>query len=329
MATTRRIKRSRLARRRRLIRAGLAGASVLGVCGVLALIGFLLRLDSITIQQVAVSGNEAVAPTRISDVVEDVLAGSYLLVVPRNSSFFYPGGGIKQELKQHIPRLRSVQLDTDSFTTLRAQVREREPYALWCGARDAISYDAGDADGALQSVLHATATPNAPMPARSSSTSDMSDAAAQRSTATGECYFMDESGLVFGPASVFDGSVYMRYYGSVGKEVIGSHYLPPERFQTYQLLLQAFEESGIEPTGMTIEANGDVAVFLETGGKIAFNDEQDLNRVVENLRTVLDASEFDERGLSELHYIDLRFGNEVYYKFEDDERATSSDGERS
>jgi cell division septal protein FtsQ len=328
MATTRRIKRSRLAQRRRLIRAGLATALLLSIGAVLTLIGFLLRLDAITIQHVSVSGNEAVDSDRISGVIEEALSGSYLLVVPRNSAFFFPGSSIQRSLKEEIPRLKSVELDTESFDTVHVRVAERTPYALWCGARDAISYDAGDADDALQSVLHATASPAAPE-AADAAVSTSSVANAPVSTASGECYFMDENGFVFGPAPTFEGSVYFRYYGSLGDGVIGSQYQSKERFQTYQLLFQAFEESGVTPIAMTIEENGDVAVFLDSGGKIAFNDDQNLNRIVENLRTVLRADAFTEDALQRLHYIDLRFGNEVYYKFENDERATSSEGDNS
>ncbi len=81
---------------------------------------------------------------------------------------------------------------------------------------------------------------------------------------------------------------------------------------------------GLKPAGLYMEENGDIKIFLSSvdsllnGPEIIFKIDSDLKIVAENLQVALNTeplqSNFKNK-YSSLLYIDLRFGNKVYYKF--------------
>ena len=82
---------------------------------------------------------------------------------------------------------------------------------------------------------------------------------------------------------------------------------------------------GLKPVALYKQDNGDIRVFLSKGKtlsmgpEIIFKSDTDLETVAENLQAALNTeplqSDFKNK-YSSLLYIDLRFGNKVYFKFQ-------------
>jgi len=72
-----------------------------------------------------------------------------------------------------------------------------------------------------------------------------------------------------------------------------------------------------------MKEDGDIEIYLKPVDslnfpKIILKSTSDFNKVVENLQSVLTTEPFQsdfKNKYSSLLYIDLRFGNKVYYKF--------------
>lgn len=128
-----------------------------------------------------------------------------------------------------------------------------------------------------------------------------------------KCYFMDENGFVFDEAPYFSGGVYFKFYGLI------------QNFQKLIFFKETLENMELKPVALYITNDGDIEVFLSrgvlsvTGPKIIFKMNADFQNVAENLEAALTTpplqSEFKNK-YSSLLYIDLRFGNKVYYKFQ-------------
>ena len=90
------------------------------------------------------------------------------------------------------------------------------------------------------------------------------------------------------------------------------------------LFKEQIEKIGIKSAVFYIGDNGDIRMFLSSSSKqkmgpeIIFKTDANFNQVLENLQSVLTTeplqSDFKNK-YSSLLYIDLRFGNKIYYKF--------------
>ena len=124
-----------------------------------------------------------------------------------------------------------------------------------------------------------------------------------------KCYFMDESAFIFDEAPYFSGEVYFKFYGQANSDFI--------KFFTFK---KTIEDMGLKPVGLSVMDTGDIKMFLSGKEKpeILLRSDADLQKVAENLQAALGVeplkSEFKNK-YSSLLYIDLRYGNKVYYKF--------------
>ena len=126
------------------------------------------------------------------------------------------------------------------------------------------------------------------------------------------CYFMDEGGVIFDEAPYFSGEVYFKFYGTAS--------LLEKSFENLISFKKTLEGMGLRPAVLSIQENRDVRIFLSTstGPEIIFKVDSDFQKVTENLEAALTTeplqSDFKNK-YSSLLYIDLRFGNKVYFKF--------------
>jgi hypothetical protein len=71
----------------------------------------------------------------------------------------------------------------------------------------------------------------------------------------------------------------------------------------------------IEPISVLAEDNGDFTMYLSTGGKIYFDQSQPFYQTETNLKALLQTfSSSSSTLIADIDYIDLRFGNKLYYK---------------
>src|SRR3989344_4952418 len=245
---------------------------------ILLIIGsvYLSRISGLNIKGVEISGNNVVDTENIKEVVNEKLTGKYLWFFPRTNVLFYPSDKIKTDLYEKFQGLQDINLRINSKGVLEISVSERSAIYTWCGK---VPLDAGGV--------------------------------------TQKCNFMDKDGYVFDEAPYFSGEVYFKFYGGVLEK-------PSPIFSQLVLFKENLEKNGLKISSIYVADDGDGKVFLSSAGKsategqIRFKTDADLEIVVVNLVTALAAeplkSEFKNK-YSLLSYIDLRFGNKVYYKF--------------
>lgn len=94
------------------------------------LVWFGTRHDSLVVSQVVVTGGETIDHQGVETIVEDLLRGSYLFLVPRRFVYTIPKEEIIAAIEA-IPRVHNVRVARDG-TTLRVSFSEYVPDALWC-----------------------------------------------------------------------------------------------------------------------------------------------------------------------------------------------------
>lgn len=241
---------------------------------------WLLRLERLMVSDVVTHGNDIVSTEDIKKIALEDISGTYFLVVPKKSVFFYPALRIKQDILNTFPRIDNVETDITDNTKLRIDVTERKPFALWCGE----TYVDTNED-------------------------------------LGNCYFIDEGSFIFATAPDFTGNVFFKYFGPLAETSpdsiapIGGTFMVTTEFQGLQLFLEGFKGFGYDPVSLARRDERDFELELADGAKIIFGGDQSLNILLDNLQSVVDSEAFQASASKKLEYIDLRFGNRVYYKF--------------
>ncbi|MCH7529539.1 hypothetical protein IIB50_00230 [Patescibacteria group bacterium] len=131
----------------------------------------------------------------------------------------------------------------------------------------------------------------------------------------GECYFLDDRGVIFAKAPVFSGNIFFRYYGAVEGNPIGNTFLLPDEFSILRSFILSLYGLNISPIFLSVIDKDDIALYMEGGNKILFGRKQNLSDILSNLESILASDEFKDTGFSEIEYLDVRFGNKAYYKY--------------
>jgi cell division septal protein FtsQ len=95
---------------------------------------YVTRLPGLTLVNVAVSGGETIEHEVVRSVVMSELDGEYLGLVPRRFVYLYPKSSILNAV-QAIERIKDVELERISATSLAVSFAEYVPDALWCDAQ--------------------------------------------------------------------------------------------------------------------------------------------------------------------------------------------------
>lgn len=234
------------------------------------------------ILEVNVVGGSAVSTDEVRAIAMDKILGNYFLVYARNNSHLFPVGEINQALLSAFPRIAEVTVERTDEHSITINISERKPYALWCGA------ELGAKD----------------------------------------CWFIDETGFIFDKAPIFSKGVYVEVYGKIieknaGDALRGS--VPFDRFSVADSFVKLLQKEIGELLRVSLKPEGETEVHIRAsamhpflaGVIVRFKDEEDPTVLIKNLRAAISREFPDNTALKKkLLYIDMRFGNKIFFGFE-------------
>jgi hypothetical protein len=257
---------------------------MLGLGLAIAFLSYLSRIDRLNIDAIEITGNKIIETEEIKEVVEKEILGYYIWVFPKSNIFLYPKNHIQKTLNQRFKRLRNIAFSMRDRKILEISVTERVPKYTWCG----------------------TTLP-------------------ESNTDNGICYFLDETGYIFDEAPYFSGEVYFKLYGPVNlaDDSPAGSYFSSDIFQKLISFKEILENLELKPMALYVQEKGDAKMYLSSVAssvdpEIIFKKDADFEKIAENLEAALTTEPLQtdfKKKYSTLQYIDLRFGNKVYYKF--------------
>jgi cell division septal protein FtsQ len=134
------------------------------------------------------------------------------------------------------------------------------------------------------------------------------------------CYFIDKNGFIFSKAPSFSGDVYYLYSSNPPlDDPLGKYYLTTAEFQQLLPFVMTLKEINV-PTRSLLSTSNEYYLELVGDGKIIINKEDDLKKVAENIESFLKDQDITKAAnfLENVSYIDMRFGNKVFYKLKSD-----------
>jgi hypothetical protein len=259
---------------------------------------FLSRMQKFRITTVELSGEVLVVPDEVVFESGNFLSGYYIGLFPRNNFLIFPQSALQKFLKEKFKRIDTIQTKLSGFKKLEIIITERKQQALWCTS-PAGSVSPGSSPSDISSAGSA--------PPDSASSGSLSE----------KCYFLDDNGLIFSEAPNFSGDAYFKYYGGVnGDSPIGQTYLSTSTvFQEVSSFVQSVRQTVVTPVSVLVGNDGQFTMFLSSGGKIYFNQPDSLSKTADDLKVLLQTlSVSSSTSISNINYIDLRFGNKLFYK---------------
>jgi len=295
------LRSSKLAKRKRRALYFKATGLLFLIVSIVGVLAYLLSQPKVLIKQIEISGNEVLTEGELRELVEQRLDGRYFFLFPRRSIFLAPFREIERSILETYDRAKKVGTSRTWFQTLHVHVDERQPFALWCRE--------------IEVVLSSEQPPESQSGA--SEATSTSEAVVPESQQLEQCYFLDGEGFIFTEAPRFSGSAYFKYYGDIEEnEPVGGQFLTQERFGELRLFLDSFFDTGLGVDALRVTGEG-AELVLSEGGVILFTLEQNLTHALDNLESALSVEVFTEGSLDSLEYIDLRFGDKVYYRFKE------------
>jgi len=250
-------------------------------------IGGISQNDKWKITRVEVVGTQTVDRDTVEALVREKLKGNYYIAYARENSEIFPRRDIKEALLNVFPRLASARAERVDMHTIVVKVSERKPYALWCG----------------ETYLETRRPSEA-------------------------CWFIDDTGFVFDRAPVFSGGVYLEVYGVLeGKQnesPLRAH-VPLTSFNLLHTVAQALIRDLGEPLRIVLKPEGEVTVTMKksasypvlAGVELRFKDTTSAETIMKNLLAALPVQfPADVTLKKKLLYIDMRFGNKIFFGFE-------------
>ncbi len=132
----------------------------------------------------------------------------------------------------------------------------------------------------------------------------------------GSCLFMDQNGVAYAYAPTFSEPIYVSYFGAISEGKLPKHYLAPGQFASLSALVDAIAQKlpGERITSVSVDAQNDVRVRFTSGVMLMFTLKDQGGDVFERLSLALGSDPIVSHQLSDFEYIDLRFGDKLYYK---------------
>jgi len=265
------------------------------VCAVLSFfiygILWVFGHPSLQVRSIKVEGNKILASSEVEQGVRATLAGKYFYIVPKTFILFYPEKKIVSSLLSDFPRIAVAAVSLDDKKNLTVAVRERDAAGIWCGEKETVFEPS------------ASSTDDAP------------------------CYYLDASGFIFDTSPRFSGDAYFVFYGKgllEKKEPIGQNLVSGETFEKIMELRQFIGKYGNTIVSASLGKDAYVELVRDDGMKILIFADQDIPTLESNMQAVFRSPSWQhdhfkgtggEAG-SPIEYLDFRFGNKVFYRYE-------------
>lgn len=234
-----------------------------------------LYIPKLKIQKISVEGAEILSVEKIIANISDSIKSKYIFIIPKNHILIASKEEIANNLLSSFPRIKELTVNKNFPNSLAIIIKERQSAALLCGGEN-----------------------NPP--------------------AGGECAYIDEDGFVFEKAPYFSGEIFLKFFDErdVGNLVttwkLSFQVVPKDQFRKLIDFKNYLFRENIKIPSINLKKDGIYELQTNEGWVILLNERNDFRIAFENLKTALDSSIKENQ--KNLEYIDLRFGNKVFYK---------------
>ncbi len=129
-----------------------------------------------------------------------------------------------------------------------------------------------------------------------------------------ECYYINDSGLVFIKTSFDYDKNLVKFHDWIHDDPLGKIYTDAETFKKMMTLINLVAKVPLKVVSVNTEDGLTFFLYTDSNTRLLYEINDDPEEVANNLNTVIEKDAINRAQLNNIDYIDLRFGNKVYYK---------------
>lgn len=279
-------------RHRRLI-VGLS-ATLIALISWLFVLSRLSDLQALAITDIRVYGADPDITGNLEAAASSSIQGSYLGIFSKSDSLIYPKAAVKQAVGSSSPRLATVNVMRNGLHGLTVSVTEKIPAAVICA--DLPNLDSGESGVPIDST---------------------------------DCYLADRTGFIFKQASMASTSQdrnYDVYYAPNLQAVpVGTFATSTNEFASVVSFVSGVKAAGLAPQGVLIKDSGEYELYLRNPSNpegpiiVYWDTSADVSRELSDLSAFWNgiasgSAKVAVKDPSQLEYIDIRYGSNVFYR---------------
>lgn len=253
------------------------------------------------VKTVSLSGMQEISEHDLRETIAQYLSGSTKYFIPRDEMFFISAAGLSARIREAFPKAKDVVVQKKYPAMLSVDVRERDLWGLVCPP-DSIPPPALAAEEPVSAtgkiIFHDEEKPETFSP-----------------EVPKNCLFIDEGGIAFGALDGLGTGVLPTLYVKAGEAVSGVPVLGKNIIDYFKSVHELLEKKlGLTLVGLADTPENPKDYKLIVGGDwYILVSKTDTPAVwVEQVKTLI-VKKFDGN-TDHISYIDLRFGNKVFYK---------------
>ena len=251
---------------------------------------FGVRLQALQIHNVSLNGLSAIQEEDVKREIASMLSGSYAAgLVPYRFLLAAPTEAIIQHIKNQFPLIAGMEIKKEFPDTLAITIQERQLFGVLCN--DGVGIAIAGNDRADEGSV------------------DQEDREIQ-------CFYLDTAGIAYQKAPQTQGFLIMKVSTDAPDIPLGGHGVDPmmmRRMMELNQKLPAAVGSAIVGYRLLHTIPHELRAVTKQGFSLMIKQDGDMDSLLYVLKTVLDKEIGNKRG--SLDYVDLRFGNKVFYKF--------------
>lgn len=263
--------------------------SVLFVIFILFFI-YISNSDFFKVRKIIVSDLKFSNRSEIENLVKTNMEGSYLGVFSKSNIFLINRQKIKREIKSKYSSISSIDIDNKGLNTINIELEEFSPSAKWCDVPVTQTVNPSHVNDQSISVIPQILN-----------------------NYSANCYLMNSDGVIFSEDLNLEGD-FIKTFGYILSDPIRQNFSTPKTFKDLIDFVKLLRRLNIEANEIWT-TNGEVYVIVtKEKVKIYIDNQDDIVSVFNNLQTVIERDAINQAQFNNIDYIDLRFGNRVFYK---------------
>lgn len=269
----------KIRRRQVFFKAGLATAGIFVLLSSIVAFFYIpkFRIKNISVDGLLVLGKEELQPD-----ISGFLKNKFFGILPYDNIFILPKEKLISFISGEFPPLKKISIDRDFTQGIFVLVEERKPGFLWC--REYME---------VRPPLEVE-PPQFPQAA--------------------DCAFMDENGFIFQTAPFFAGNIFLKFFDRREESAdVGKNMLSGGEFAKLSSFYKKMSDKNFRIASIDLKDGDIYEIFLGEGWYVILNNKNEPEDSFNNLELVLNETVKEKR--PQLEYIDLRFGNKVYFKY--------------
>lgn len=280
-------------KKRRTRKISLIAGVVLFVL-VLAGLVYATHHPALRIEKVIVSDLQYTDRAAIEALINQQLNGQYIGLFSKANSLTFPRNQIKQVIMNAYPAIKTISFEWRDRNVIAVRLAEHTPAAVWCDTpvtpATALAHAENEKiDGALPQVI-----------------SRPGDAS---------CFFVNDDAMLFAKvADMASIEGLVTFYGRIVKDPIRQTYADKREFTDLLDFARLVRRLEIVITEVWTTKGEAYSFVSQPGTQLYVDSEDDIVEVFDNLKTVIDRDAINKAQFANIKYIDLRFGNRVFYK---------------